>query len=274
MKRAGDGGGRQPLVPEHDRQRRSCGEIAPEGARGLRRRALRCRPCSAAGRRPGRRRRVWRRWLRQRHGIDAELPALERFQRRGDGQQRVGEREADGLLAQIEAEQACACRGAIAPPVSSTRREVDRWRHNAVYLCPISMRLPAGSRTKKRDRPSADAFFFDGDAMCRRPPLSRLREIGHQEADMAFALRADGSGSTPICICDRAHLEPGAAAGPQFLRLGDFGQAQNRRGRRRGIRASSALGTRDLDMVDAGNAERIYMRSVGPHLLASPAPGC
>jgi len=101
--------------------------------------------------------------------VDSEFALGDRLQRRRDREHDVGEREADGLLAEVKAEEPLAFVHKQSefsgigedhrPPTPEASADEICALSAAVALAearwPISMRLPAGSRTKKRVRPSA-----------------------------------------------------------------------------------------------------------------------
>ena len=102
--RAGDGGGRQALVPEEYGQRGQLAEVAGEGAGRLDARALgavhverQAEHQAGDG--------VLRRGFEQLLRVGRELRALNGEKRRGDPPARVGQGQADGLGAEVEAEQ-------------------------------------------------------------------------------------------------------------------------------------------------------------------------
>ena len=94
------------------------------------------------------------------------------------------------------------------------------------HRCPISMRLPAGSRMKKRRQALGHAFFFDGRHPCATTSARAAARSSTQKADMPFAV-GRGLGIHADVELHIAHLKPRPAAGAQFRGLGDFGQRQN-----------------------------------------------
>jgi len=268
--RARHGGRRKPFVPEHDRHVVQRDEVAGEGARGLRRRSLasvhvqrQADDQSADAVRLDETMKLRR--------IRRELAALQRLERRGDGQKRVGERKPDGLLAEIESDQAAARR--------KQRLQLGKIENRHLALADLDA-VAGGIAEEETLQAFRFAFFFDGRATGYGRGACRGK-IGHEETDMALALRP-GLGIDPDVKLQAAHLEPRAAARAQFFGFGDFGEPQDV-----AIEIETfgfeRPGNAQLDMVDTGDAERhfalILPRSwprswfacqLGPRLLAKP----
>ena len=178
--------------------------------------------------------------------ISAELAALQGLHRRRDGQQRVGKRQPDRLLAKIEAEQARAGREASL--------QVQRCRScDKLTRCPISMRLPAGSRMKKRTglRPC-----FLPRSQCRatctalwpRPDRATRKQMCRLLFGLAFRIDAD-------MHLQRCRSGTRRRRAPSVLPAFRFPAGPELAVERRHLRFQR-LGRGDLDVVDADNAQR------------------
>ena len=147
------------------------------------------------------------------------------------------------------------------------RRDID----NAQSRCPISTRLPAGSRMKKRMSPSAVPSSSMGDAMRRLHGCFCRGKVADQKTDVPPAPGACVRIDADMHLGRWADLEPRSAARLQLFRLFDFRQREDRPVERQTF-LLQRLGHRDLDMVDADNPQRQQKPPVSAPFACQSAP--
>src|SRR5579871_1216862 len=187
--RARDRRCRESLVPKCHGEIASPGKIAREGAGRLRRRTFaavhveRQSDDKAADAMLADDRLELRR-------IEREFAACEGRQRRSDRDARIGKRKPDRLFTEIEPQQA-RTRLQRRPQAL----EVDD-AHRLEARSPISMRLPAGSRTKKRLSPSATPSSSIVTPLRRTDCFALARSETRKQT--CRLLLGEGSGSMPM----------------------------------------------------------------------------